>query len=249
MSALLSTAARLSVLAAAAYGTEADAQDACDQLRLWKPLILRNGDSYAILAYDYGEAYIAIRGTDSKYDWLDNCRTKRIYITKAGPYSQIQAHAGFIRHAKLVRDELDQQDARTLIGRHDLYLTGHSLGGAVATLLPLVCGWMAPERLVTFGAPRCLGYESAGMYPFDCTRFVGATDIVPLMPLRFRYAHVGGVRYLNGGLFAERRWGAIGKYVRIAHTYMLRSLGYRLPDVVRKQHSMERYKRALEVFA
>jgi len=243
--AIFATAARLSLLALAAYGPLSKAEEVCADLGLWKPVEINNGRASVLLAYDYGEAYLAIRGTDDKFDWIDNTRTKRRFINPIGNRVQISAHAGFIDHATLIRDELGQVDAKRLIGRNDLYLTGHSLGGAVATLLPLITDWIHPERIVTFGAPRALAYESAGMYPYDVLRFVGQTDIVPMLPLSWRFSHVGGVRYLNGGFFSERRFGGLSKYWRLARTWMMR----RPSQSVVEQHAMTRYSAALKEWA
>ena len=239
-------AADMAVLADAVYGTVEDMQQACEQLGYWKPIILESGNARAMVAYDYGEAVIAIAGSNDEHDWLDNSKVKRQFIHPIHDHHEIYAHAGFLRHAKLIRDELAQMGIYALIKKHDLYLTGHSLGGAVAILLPLITDWLHPTGIYTFGAPRTLSHETAGKYPYSVQRFQGATDIVPMMPLSRRFSHVGAVRYLNKGFFTEHRWGALGKWLRLSTFYARRLLSMRVSKTVVEQHSMSRYRRALE---
>jgi triacylglycerol lipase len=138
-----------------------------------------------------GECLISVRGTfkTSACDWITNARMAGV----RGP-SGFSVHAGFWAAARSllpqVRDELrSHRDISTI------HIVGHSLGGAIATLMAdslgdTGCGL----KLYTFGAPRS-GVELHAAY---LTEKLGAgnihrawhdTDPVPMVPI-FPYSHV-----------------------------------------------------------
>ncbi|GLQ99215.1 lipase family protein [Dyella mobilis] len=137
-----------------------------------------------------GECLIAVRGTfkTSAYDWLTNIRMGGVI----GP-SGFLVHAGFWRGAQSVLPQINDK----LRGRNPstLHVVGHSLGGAMATLIADSLSSMGcPVRLYTFGAPKC-GLEDHAQY---LTSRLGAdniyrvyhdTDPVPMVPV-FPYCHV-----------------------------------------------------------
>ena len=80
-----------------------------------------------------------------------------------------------------------------------LYTTGHSLGGALATIATYR---YAPTALYTFGSPRVAGSKLAKFMnnknesSLHIYRFVNSTDIVPRVPI-WGFGHVGDVKYFN----------------------------------------------------
>jgi triacylglycerol lipase len=137
-----------------------------------------------------GECLISVRGTfkTSAYDWLTNFRMGGV----TGPSGYI-VHAGFWRGAQSVLPQIREQ----LRNRNPsaLHVVGHSLGGAMATLIAdSLSGIGCKTRLYTFGAPKC-GVEQHAQY---LTSRLGAeniyrvyhdTDVVPMVPV-FPYCHV-----------------------------------------------------------
>lgn len=135
-----------------------------------------------------GECLIAVRGTDSAPDWLSNFRFGGVI----GPSGYL-VHVGFWRGAQSVLPQIQQQ----LRGRNPstLHVVGHSLGGAMATLIAdSLSNMSCPIKLYTFGAPRC-GVEDHAEY---LTSKLGAeniyrayhdTDPVPMLP-PFPYFHM-----------------------------------------------------------
>jgi len=76
-----------------------------------------------------------------------------------------------------------------------VYLTGHSLGGALATITGavMVARGKSPAGLTTFGAPRA-GFTSVGakLSGVPSRRFVRGIDCVPSHPWPlWGYRHVG----------------------------------------------------------
>jgi len=142
--------------------------------------------------------YIVFQGTQSKWDWLANLilRFKRSEVF--GSY-----HTGFITVSEL---------SFPVVGNHVLsvlktnpnkkvVLTGHSLGGAMATMYAHILKQKHPdvkiESLVTFGQPRCGNFrfsEYLNSLNIDYKRFVNQGDYiadVPLPIVRGWWSHAG----------------------------------------------------------
>ncbi|CAL8471112.1 g10654 [Coccomyxa elongata] len=91
--------------------------------------------------------------------------------------------------------------------RKRIFLTGHSMGDALASTLSLLLPIRAPGSessiggLFTFGAPRCGDAESARiiaeLYPGRAFRYVHGADLVCLLPPAWGYQHHGLERYIT----------------------------------------------------
>lgn len=117
---------------------------------------------------------VAIRGTQGAEDWIVNLAAAPLMATK-----REGAHAGFFGEAQGAIEELIRFVPS---GVKHIYCTGHSLGGAVASVLARE--WRDPRvrRAYTFGAPRfgnALYVERRRPFAFGKT-----TDIVPHVPPR-----------------------------------------------------------------
>lgn len=116
---------------------------------------------------------LALRGSASKADWKLNLKTGKVSFPAGKPLAkkaeeqEPAVHEGFLKYARAVLSQPLDVDGdgkpdnlvsfyRTHPGEK-LLLTGHSLGGAGATLLgsELVARGVAPEQIpvITFGAP------------------------------------------------------------------------------------------------
>ncbi len=82
----------------------------------------------------------------------------------------------------------------------EVYFTGHSLGGAIATLASVYFRSITGP-LVTFGAPRVGSERFATYFSKETWRFVNEGDIVPVVPPNFRQEE------------PERRWGHGGELI------------------------------------
>jgi hypothetical protein len=107
-----------------------------------------------------------------------------------------RVHAGFARSFLGLLPQLEAFMLETA-GAAMLVLTGHSLGGALATLAASV---FPGARLVTFGSPRVGDARFAsGTLAAQVERYVDCTDVVTEVPPErlLGYAHLGPMRYID----------------------------------------------------
>lgn len=156
---------------------------------------------------DSGLCVLAFRGTqiDRYQDFLTNIQVLLTPAPKAIYRGLV--HAGFLKSAQAllpcVTDWLNKMTAK----RARLLICGHSLGGAIATLL---AADVRPDSLITFGCPRVGDDEFAdfllNQLHLQITRVVNCCDVVPTVPPTFMsYVHVSNGVYLdhNGKLLVN----------------------------------------------
>jgi len=131
---------------------------------------------------DVGLAVVCFRGTQQMRDWLTNVNADKAEVWSQKNPNRLLGHfhRGFHDAYKSVEDQiLDHlKDLKSL----PLYVTGHSLGGALAT----IATWYLPgEELAacyTFGAPRCGDRNMQARYRTPIYRIVNGADPVPFIP-------------------------------------------------------------------
>ncbi len=131
--------------------------------------------------------YIAIRGTNNfKNAILDAELTKR-----TSKRFQINLHAGFKKSAEWIFDAVEP----VLDISKPVYITGHSLGGAIAAILDgyLRTAGYTVKRVVTFGQPRVTDKFGSSVLQLDAINFrflrvVHDKDTVSLVP-KFGWVH------------------------------------------------------------
>lgn len=141
---------------------------------------------------------IAFRGT-STFDLEDWATDLNVRMNQSG------IHDGFCDALKPVMDRIALYIPKP--NGKKLYLTGHSLGGALAN----VAAWFFPgSRLVTFGSPRVGDRDVAQTIESSTAhieRYVHGDDIVPTLPPKsLGYKHAGAPRHLKG---CSRPWSNI----------------------------------------
>jgi Lipase (class 3) len=139
-----------------------------------------------------GAALIAFRGTqpDDATDIATDLTAS--WVTWGGRDSQV--HKGFATAFRSLQIELELwlKDIRST----ELFLTGHSLGGAIATL---AASLYAPKFLITLGSPR-VGNRSfcESVAHIRHVRFTNCCDVVTRVPPSFSgYQHCGERRYID----------------------------------------------------
>ena len=143
--------------------------------------------AYVLWSKDY--ITIAFRGTEP--DEFNDIKAD-LRATKHQGY-----HEGFyIEYMKLhdkIKKKIDDLQERK---DRPLYICGHSLGGAMAT----VCASHMPEadELYTYGSPRALSRKRCKALQVPHKRHVNNNDIVPKVPpALLMFKHHGQLCYLN----------------------------------------------------
>ncbi len=175
-----------------------------------------SNDTQAMLVRRPDLAVLVFRGTKEKADIRTDLSAKFVDTPEG------KAHKGFISAYETVHDEFVAKIEEKIPADLPLYVTGHSLGGALATA--------AANRLdavhtlaacYTFGSPRIGTEEWGDRIKTPVYRVVNAADGVPLIPLSglvrtilkmlglgfvvkaigkvgfIGYQHVGDIRYLT----------------------------------------------------
>ena len=132
-----------------------------------------------------------------------------------------------------------------------IYYTGHSLGGALATIAAYRRN---PTALYTYGSPRVAGKELAKFINdpasnFHIYRFVNSTDIVPRVPPT-GFGHVGHIKYLNrkGKLTSPTNMDDtfIKQLIKLPALFMPNSWAKKFKPRFFSNHSMLEYIRKIE---
>ena len=91
----------------------------------------RGSDTNGFIASDDKSVYVAFRGTSSFTDLMTDIRigSRKCMDDKSGPLG----HRRFVSALNTVYDSVEAK-IKLLLGKKALYVTGHSLGGALATL-------------------------------------------------------------------------------------------------------------------
>lgn len=146
-------------------------------------------DVQAYVAYIKKDVVIVFRGTEAKLD--DIITDLKAWKTCRGRY---RLHQGFVSAymsvhrdiAKLIKHCVDK----------DVYITGHSMGGALAQ----ICALFNPQpkvKLVVFGSPKVGDRTVAkAISQVGGSFYVNHADIVPRLP-RLNYWQPTTVRYFN----------------------------------------------------
>jgi predicted lipase len=196
--------------------------------------------------------------TDLEADMVAWAPRKRDHVFSCCTREKPKVHHGFCKAFRVAVPDIDRV-LLTLLATMEpkrLIITGHSLGGAIATL---AFAYLLSKidfarsshtiHLVTLGAPRCgnasfvAGVEKRAavlMQSGKCSmnRFVHEDDIVPTVPPEhFGYVH-------TSGLHRVRLNARTGKYWEVMGDDATATSGFSLAD-----HKAANYVRAIDDFA
>lgn len=141
-------------------------------------------DVQGFATHDDRMVLLVARGTQELADFLTDARAQQVPL--ASDEGQGKAHKGFYNSFKLIKAFYDRYLQRFYIkGTHKIVIVGHSLGGAIATL---VAEWVRRKYgdnviLYTYGSPR-VGTESfvKGASALTHYRMVSHYDPIPTVP-------------------------------------------------------------------
>lgn len=194
--------------------------DALDQLQFdgfaSRPHPIQNAstDTQGAIASEptHNEIYIVFRGSAQERDWGTNfqfnqqviqpeilAKQNQNYPYEAPSKSGAKMHSGFTAAYQSVRSDIHGYLSGRLSDDATVIVTGHSLGGAIATLCAVDIQYnfgdrLQPIELYTFGAPKIgnAGFRTSfNERVANSYRFVNGLDIVPALPRPWQgYNHI-----------------------------------------------------------
>ena len=144
---------------------------------------------------------LVFRGTQTQAEWLQNLNAEQVKYKTPGNLDYGAVHEGFLGLTEKLEPN-PVEIAKQLDPTVPCYITGHSLGAAVATLVAMKIALQAPQlrdqiRLYTFAGPRVGSPKfvkaHSQLIP-NSYRIVNLADSVPLVPpvsLGNSYTHIG----------------------------------------------------------
>lgn len=207
----------------------------------------------ALLVTGARVAVLAFRGTEPKEiaDWLTDSK----FAPKPWDPGFGNVHEGFAGALETVFPAI-RRELESLRGSgRSLYVTGHSLGAALATLLAarLAAQQTYPvQGVYTFGSPRVGDTTFEGNYTRllgeRTFRFVNNEDLVTRVPPRsLGLRHVGSIAYLDADGRLQRDIGFWYRFLNLVAN-AVEDLKSELQTAVR-DHSMELYRKRLKDLA
>ncbi|MEE4192412.1 MAG: lipase family protein [Halieaceae bacterium] len=146
---------------------------------------------------------VSVRGTDN----LENALQDAEYLRAEDSELGIAVHRGFDADTRVIYADLKPR----LDPQYDIYLTGHSLGAAVSTLLMMYLqkDGFRVVKSVNFGQPKITNKAGALVFQaLPLTRVIDGKDVVPLLPADTpldseggEYTHLGRTVILLDGPF------------------------------------------------
>lgn len=152
---------------------------------------------------DSNEIYVVFRGTMTPAEWITNLQFKPGCEPFLNDVRLGKVHRGF--HKIYTRKDVGPNPVKSNDGRPSIkdcieeairdcspdaqvYVTGHSLGGALATMATLhihvLEHFRTPPILYAFANPRAGGLEFyQRFHGLECFRIANSEDIVPTLPL------------------------------------------------------------------
>ncbi len=189
---------------------------------------------------------MAFRGTDEIVDWLDNINVFSEEVLFG------EFHRGFWRSTQDVWEGLFAEYQKAMRKKkRPIFLTGHSLGGAMATVgASILLHQDLPFTSVyTFGQPRVMTRDAARIFNVEskarCFRFQNNNDLVTRVPARLMgYSHVGTYLYISQEVELHNDPGFWFRFVDYFDGALEDALKLGIDGI--KDHDMANYLRAVE---
>ena len=169
-----------------------------------------SNDRFAIVAFRGSEGRLREGSADPGYIWAD-------WITNFNFWPEqwaegVNVHRGFKIALEEVWAELENYLSELKKNNLKIWLTGHSLGAALATLA--ADRFSCVQGLYTFGSPRVGDREFKKGFRVNAYRFVNNRDIVTRVPPSGMFRHVGELNFIDGNGIIHSRAGRRDKEAR-----------------------------------
>ena len=170
-------------------------------------LFFKDLEPFALVAQRNSKVYVIIRGTESLEDWYNDAEIDQVPYVLTNISDVGLVHEGFFDLYKSLRDALVNQLAR-LQNVRTLYITGHSLGAALAMVATpdLIANTFVQQPKNVFqynlAGPRAVDPALANFLnrgPANIYRIVNSCDLVPEVPPSVCPTLTGEVLYEHVG--------------------------------------------------
>ena len=210
--------------------------------------VFNKDEAQAFLAVRHDRfAVLAFRGTETPQDRCTDLNAKRVPLPGV---QGVTVHRGFLEAFMHCREEIKAGVDAHVPSTLPLYITGHSMGGALAQIASAVLERDNLAACYTFGSPR------VGTTDFDLQvkcphyRVINNWDLVPGMPVPwFRgYRHTGDPRLLTPGTSGALRRDRYVSFVADIAALLIVSLVTR-KFLINDDHMIWNYRKQLDAIA
>lgn len=197
----------------------------------------------AFLACNDRFAVLAFRGTEENMENILTDIDIRFHHDKSGAKIDRGFSKAYALVAKEIADAIDTLDPGL-----PLYITGHSLGGALAAVASTRI--LPSDRIAacyTYGCPRIGNAEFVNeLWKVPVYRQVHSSDIVPRAPFGFGYRQAGDLRYIKRSGNMIESPNSVGLHLSFLASFLTLLIGRK---TVFLNHRIAGYVSALEAWA
>jgi predicted lipase len=147
---------------------------------------------------------LVFRGSDGNADWVDNFKFWKVKAPKSWFGEKCKVHKGWLEQWETIRHRVHYLTE----GLDQIIITGHSLGGALATFAAIELSKKMHVTLVTFGSPRVGSLKFVRLFNKAIAfsyRFVNGADTVCKVPMSWiGYGHVAKKIKLGNASIIEK---------------------------------------------
>jgi len=168
--------------------------------------LIKQDNELIIIGYNtiYKTIFASFRGSANIQNWIDN-----IHVSQIQPYNNtdISVEKGFYNLFTNLKDDVIKEinNVSTEYKTNNLLITGHSLGGALSTLLAFELLYVENTnmniKLITFGSPRVGNKKFVSFFndfSIYSNRITHYYDMVPHIPQEFlKYVHISQEIWYN----------------------------------------------------
>jgi predicted lipase len=163
----------------------------------WTLIAPLQPDNFGFVATRQGSTVVSFRGTEGKDEWLEDFDA----VAVLNEFGKGMVHQGFQNQYAKLRPALLAALASVSV-HSPVWITGHSLGAALATLCASDFVISSKVALTyTWAGPRVGWSDYADWFkPVEFYRIVNEWDVVPRVPPAVNgYEHVGREILIDGG--------------------------------------------------
>ena len=197
----------MAVLSGVAYREPEDANKTFEKYGFHNHRFIDKQGAQCYIIWNDTDAIICFRGTEPKE--TSDIKADLNAIQRQGLHNKGDVHGGFQGEINKVWDDLNFTVAD--IQDRKIHITGHSLGGAMATICAkrLQEEGIEPHCLYTYGSPRVGDKKWVSTLQVDHYRFQNNNDVVCKVPFWLMgYRHHGKNVYIgfNGTICKMNMW-------------------------------------------